>query len=88
MIFNHKKTSIHLYHLSLPTSFILLDFIEFILSQPPSQSVHIKPNYFGRLFKWFVELYEFDTSYTLWMTIKSQALVGFLVIFSEGIYSD
>ena len=54
-----------------------------ITNQPLRQTLH-KPDAFGRLVKWAVELSEFDIDYKPRAAIKAQAMADFVAEFTEA----
>ncbi|XP_058074906.1 uncharacterized protein LOC131223467 [Magnolia sinica] len=53
-----------------------------ILTDSPLKQVLRKPDVFGRLTKWAIELREFDIQYRLRIAIKDQAVVDFIAEFT------
>ena len=57
--------------------------ISVITNQPLRQTLH-KPDVFGRLVKWAIELIEFDINYKPRAVIKAQAVANFVAEFAES----
>lgn len=53
------------------------------MTDQPLRQILLKPNAFGRLIKWSMELSEFNITYRLRLAMKAQALADFVAECTE-----